>query len=65
MKNPTPKSKHRSPTERMQANKHQTKAGSGVNHYDLASLLGQCDFNAPQPKDMEAWDRMRPVGREF
>lgn len=65
MKNHTPKSQQSSQTECMQVNKHQAKAGTGVNRYDLALLLVQCDFNAPQPKDMQEWERMRPVGREF
>ncbi len=65
MKRFTQKLNHCSPIESFRANEHQKNAGFGANRYDLASLLGQCDFNAPQPKDMRAWDRMQPVGCEF
>ncbi|MCY1412422.1 hypothetical protein D9M71_278260 [compost metagenome] len=65
MKKFTQKLKHCSPTESLRANEHRAEADSGASSYDLASLLGQCDFNAPQPKDMQAWDHMRSVGREF
>lgn len=33
--------------------------------YDLETLLSQCNFHAPAPKDLEAWDQMRPVAREI
>ena len=49
----------------MQVNEHHANAAPGVTPYDLASLLGQCDFNAPHPEDMQVWGVMRPVGREF
>lgn len=65
MKKHTPKSKYCPPTENMKVNKHQANAGSGVPPYDLASLLGQCDFDVPHPKDMQMWNDMRPAGREF
>lgn len=32
--------------------------------YDLAALLAQCKLDVPPPRDMEDWERMRPVGRE-
>jgi len=41
------------------------RVGAGVKRHDLASLLAQCDFSAPQPTDLQAWELMRPVGREF
>ncbi|KIY41848.1 hypothetical protein TZ03_03820 [Pseudomonas sp. 10-1B] len=65
MKEFTQKSKQCSQTESVRVKAHQKLAGSGASRYDLVSLLDQCDFNAPQPKDMQVWNHMRPVGREF
>ena len=61
----TPSSRQCLQTRSARVNEHQVEADSGLNRYELASLLAQCDFNAPRPKDMQAWDHMRPVGREF
>ncbi|BBO99305.1 AbrB/MazE/SpoVT family DNA-binding domain-containing protein [Sulfuriferula nivalis] len=33
--------------------------------YKLAELMAQCDLNAPEPADMQAWGSMQPVGKEF
>lgn len=32
--------------------------------YTLAALVAQCDMNAPEPADMAAWNKAKPVGRE-
>lgn len=32
--------------------------------YDLADLVGQCDLQAEVPADLEAWNNLKPVGRE-
>ena len=56
---------HCLPTESLRANERRKSAGFGAHCHDLASLLGQCDFNAPQPKDVQVWERMHPVGLEF
>ncbi len=32
--------------------------------YALADLVAQCDLNAPEPADMAAWNKVKPVGRE-
>lgn len=33
-------------------------------HYRLSDLVAQCDLNAPEPAELEAWHSMQPVGRE-
>jgi antitoxin ChpS len=33
-------------------------------HYHLADLMAQCDFSAPEPAELAAWNAMQPVGRE-
>jgi antitoxin ChpS len=33
-------------------------------HYRLSDLVAQCDLNAPEPADLDAWHNMQPVGRE-
>jgi len=33
-------------------------------HYRLGDLVAQCDLNAPEPVELEAWHNMQPVGRE-
>jgi len=32
--------------------------------YSLATLIEQCDKNAPPPKDLAAWSDAKPVGNE-
>lgn len=32
--------------------------------YSLADLVAQCDLSAPEPADLAAWSRVKPVGRE-
>jgi antitoxin ChpS len=32
--------------------------------YSLADLVAQCDPAAPEPADMAAWTKVKPVGRE-
>ena len=32
--------------------------------YSLSELVAQCDMNAAEPADMEAWGQVKPVGRE-
>ena len=32
--------------------------------YSLADLVAQCDLSAPEPADLTAWSRVKPVGRE-
>ncbi len=32
--------------------------------YSLADLVAQCDLSAPEPSDMAAWNKIKPVGRE-
>jgi len=32
--------------------------------YALEDLVAQCDLNAPEPEDMDAWSNIKPVGRE-
>ena len=32
--------------------------------YSLEELVAQCDPSAPEPADMAAWTRAKPVGRE-
>ena len=32
--------------------------------FSLDDLVAQCDSNAPEPADMAAWSKARPVGRE-
>ena len=32
--------------------------------YSLAMLVAQCDPSAPEPADMAAWSKLKPVGRE-
>lgn len=32
--------------------------------YSLADLVAQCDLAAPEPADLAAWSRVKPVGRE-
>jgi antitoxin ChpS len=33
-------------------------------HYRLTDLVAHCDFSAPEPTDLAAWNAMQPVGRE-
>jgi len=33
-------------------------------HYKLADLMAQCNLEAPEPAELEAWNSMQPVGRE-
>jgi hypothetical protein len=33
--------------------------------YTVAELMAQCDPNAPMPADLQEWDRLQHVGREF
>ena len=32
--------------------------------YTAKELNALCDFNAPMPTDLEAWDKVKPVGNE-
>jgi antitoxin ChpS len=32
--------------------------------YSLADLVAQCDLSAPEPADLAAWSRIKPVGHE-
>jgi antitoxin ChpS len=32
--------------------------------YTAKELNALCDFNAPMPADLEAWDKVKPVGNE-
>ena len=32
--------------------------------YTAKELNARCDFNAPMPADLEAWDQMKPMGNE-
>ncbi len=32
--------------------------------FSLNDLVAQCDSTAPEPADMAAWSKARPVGRE-
>ncbi|SAK64582.1 transcriptional regulator/antitoxin MazE [Caballeronia pedi] len=32
--------------------------------YALADLVAQCDFAAPMPEDLAAWNNLKPVGGE-
>ena len=32
--------------------------------YSLDELVAQCDTKAAEPKDMAAWNKLTPVGRE-
>ena len=32
--------------------------------YSLTDLVAQCDLTAKEPKDMAAWNKLKPVGRE-
>ena len=32
--------------------------------YSLDDLISQCDLSAPEPADMTAWSKIKPVGRE-
>lgn len=32
--------------------------------YSLKDLVAQCDLNAPEPADLAAWNKIKPVGRE-
>ena len=32
--------------------------------YALADLVAQCDLTAKEPEDMDAWNKIKPVGRE-
>ena len=33
--------------------------------YTLAELMAQCDPTAPENEDEQAWEHMKPVGREI
>lgn len=33
--------------------------------YTLAELVAQCDPKAPMPKDLMAWQNMKPIGQEL
>ncbi len=33
--------------------------------YKLADLLAQCNQNAPNPTDINAWENMQPTGAEI
>lgn len=41
-----------------------TKCPTAKAKYSLAELMAQCDFNAPEPADMKAWESMEPTGNE-
>ena len=32
--------------------------------YTAKELNAMCDFNAPMPEDLVAWDKVKPVGNE-
>ena len=32
--------------------------------YALADLVAQCDMKAKEPRDMAAWNNVKPLGRE-
>lgn len=41
------------------------RAKSQPKKFTAKELNALCNFNAPMPADLEAWDQMKPVGNEL